>query len=54
VRGGTDVSVRYTLTAVSEAGESFVARFLADEHYTKMIDEWQAATRKALGLPVTP
>jgi hypothetical protein len=54
VRGGTDVSVRYTLTAVSEAGESFVARFLADEHYTKMIDEWQAATRKALGLPATP
>jgi hypothetical protein len=53
-RGGTDVSVRYTLTAVSEAGESFVAQFLADEHYTKMIDEWQAATREALRLPATP
>jgi Polyketide cyclase / dehydrase and lipid transport len=52
--GGTDVSVRYTLTAVSEAGESFVAQFLNDEHYTRMIDEWQAATRKALRLPATP
>ncbi|MFL6601309.1 MAG: hypothetical protein ACJ8R9_08250 [Steroidobacteraceae bacterium] len=47
-RGGTDVFVRYTLTAVSEAGESFVAQFLAEEHYTRMIEEWQAATRKAL------
>ena len=53
-RGGTDVSVRYTLTAVSEAGEAFVAQFLADEHYTKMIAEWQAATRQALRLPATP
>jgi hypothetical protein len=53
-RGGTDVSVRYTLTAVSEAGESFVAQFLADEHYTKMIEEWSVATRKALRLPATP
>jgi len=53
-RGGTDVSVRYTLTAVSEAGESFVAQFLEDEHYTRMIGEWQAATRAALQLPATP
>lgn len=53
-RGGTDISVRYTLTAVSEAGESFVARFLEDEHYRRMIAEWQAATRKALGLPTAP
>jgi Polyketide cyclase / dehydrase and lipid transport len=53
-RGGTDVSVRYTLTAVSEAGESFVAQFLSEEHYTKMIEEWQASTRKALRLPATP
>jgi hypothetical protein len=53
-RGGTDVSVRYTLTAVSEAGESFVTQFLAQEHYTKMIEEWQVATRKALRLPLTP
>ena len=52
--GGTDISVRYTLTAVSEAGESFVARFLADQHYTTMIEEWRVATSKALRLPVAP
>jgi hypothetical protein len=46
--GGTDVSVRYTLTAVSEGGASFVARFLAEDHYTKMIEEWRVATSKAL------
>ncbi len=53
-RGGTDISVRYTLTAVSEAGESFVAQFLADQHYTTMIEEWRVATSKALQLPVAP
>lgn len=53
-RGGTDVSVRYTLTAVSGAGEPFVAQFLSDAHYSKMIEEWQAATRKALRLPTAP
>jgi hypothetical protein len=52
--GGTDISVRYTLTAVSEAGESFVAQFLADQHYTTMIEEWRVATSKALRLPVAP
>lgn len=50
-QGGTDVSVRYTLTAVSEAGGSFVAQFLSDENYTRMIDEWRVLTSKALGLP---
>jgi hypothetical protein len=52
--GGTDISVRYTLTAVSEAGKSFVARFLSAQHYTTMIEEWRVATSKALGLPVAP
>ena len=52
--GGTDVSVRYTLTAVNAAGESFVAQFLADAHYTTMIEEWRLATSKALRLPVAP
>jgi hypothetical protein len=52
--GGTDVSVRYTLTALSEAGESFVAAFLADQHYTTMIEEWRVATSKALRLRVAP
>jgi hypothetical protein len=52
--GGTDISVRYTLTARSEAGESHGAQFLAERHYTTMIDEWRVATGKALGLPVAP
>jgi hypothetical protein len=52
--GGTDISVRYTLTAVSEAGRSYVAQFLSRQHYTTMIEEWRVATSKALGLPVAP
>jgi len=52
--GGTDISVRYTLTAVSEGGQSFVAEFLSARHYTTMIEEWRVATSKALGLPVAP
>jgi hypothetical protein len=50
--GGTDVSVRYTLTPVSEAGEIFVTEFLGEESYSRMIEEWRIATSKALGLPV--
>ena len=46
--GGTDVSVRYTLTALSEPGREFVSRFLDPEQYSKMIDEWRAATSAAL------
>jgi hypothetical protein len=52
--GGTDISVRYTLTAVSEAGEAFVRQFLADQHYRTMIEEWRVATSKVLGLPAGP
>ncbi len=46
--GGTDVSVRYTLTALSEAGRSFVGDFLETEHYSKMIDDWRALITEAL------
>jgi hypothetical protein len=46
--GGTDVSVRYTLTSVSESGESFVREFLDPHHYTRMIDEWRTAVSAAL------
>lgn len=52
--GGTNVSVRYTLTAVSEAGERLVAHFLAEDHYTKMIEEWRVATGKALQSSAAP
>lgn len=46
--GGTDVSVRYTLTALSESGRAFVSHFLTPEHYSQMIEEWRAATTQAL------
>jgi len=49
--GGTDVSVRYTLTALSEAGRTFVREFLQTEQYSRMIDEWRVATTKALTRP---
>jgi hypothetical protein len=49
--GGTDISVRYTLTPVSAAGESSVAEFLAPSHYEAMIEEWRVATAATLGLP---
>jgi hypothetical protein len=50
--GGTDVSVRYTLTPLSDTGKEFVAEFMKDDSYSRMIDEWREATSKALGLPV--
>jgi hypothetical protein len=46
--GGTDVSVRYTLTAVSEAGRAAVDEFLSPESYNRMIEEWRIATRRVL------
>ena len=52
--GGTVVSVRYTLTGVSDSGRAFVREFLEPTHYARMIDEWQAATSSALaGKPVS-
>jgi hypothetical protein len=45
---GTEVSVRYTLTALSEAGQAFVTEFLEAGHYAQMIEEWRLATSKAL------
>lgn len=47
--GGTDVSVRYTLTAVSAEGKRFVAGFLDPKQYKAMIDEWRTATAAAIG-----
>ena len=48
--GGTNVAVRYTLTPLSEVGKAFIAEFMTDESYTRMIEEWRVATGKALGL----
>lgn len=47
--GGTDVSVRYTLTGVSAQGQQFVREFLDHGHYVRMIEEWRAALAAALG-----
>jgi hypothetical protein len=46
--GGTEVAVRYTLTAVSDAGQASVTEFLKPGHYARMIEEWRVATSKAL------
>lgn len=46
--GGTMVTVRYTLTGVSEQGRTFVRQFLEPEHYSRMIEEWRVATSAAL------
>lgn len=46
--GGTDVSVRYTLTALSESGRIFVSKFLDTRHYSQMIEQWRVATAEAL------
>jgi hypothetical protein len=51
--GGTDVSVRYTLTALSESGGVFVGKFLDAGHYSQMIEQWRAATAGALARPPT-
>jgi|SRR6185312_3633715 len=48
-KGGTDVSVRYTLTAVSAEGQQFVAGFLDPKHYQAMIEEWHSATAAVIG-----
>ena len=51
VSGGTEVSVRYTLTGVNPQGQAFVAQFLDPGHYDHMIEEWRTAISKALTAP---
>ena len=46
--GSTVVSVRYTLTGVSEQGRAFVREFLEPSQYSRMIEEWRTATSAAL------
>ena len=46
--GGSLVTVRYTLTAVSDSGRAFVREFLEPERYSRMIEEWRVATSAAL------
>ena len=51
VSGGTEVSVRYTLTGVNSHGRAFVSEFLAPGHYSRMIEEWRTALSKVLTAP---
>lgn len=46
--GGTDVSVRYTLTGLDAEGKAFVAGFLQPEQYSRMIEEWRTSISAAL------
>ena len=48
--GGTEVSVRYTLTGLNGQGHAFVDEFLDPVHYSRMIEEWREAISKALGV----
>ncbi len=49
--GGTDISVRYTLTGISAEGERFVTEFLAPNLYRAMIEEWHTAIAAVLAQP---
>lgn len=46
--GGTEVSVRYTLTGLNGRGQAFVSGFLDPPQYERMIEEWRAAISAAL------
>ena len=47
-KGGTEVSVRYTLTGLNAQGDAFVSRFLDPEQYRRMIEEWHTSISAAL------
>jgi Polyketide cyclase / dehydrase and lipid transport len=49
--GGTDVAVRYTLTAVNDRGAEFVRHFLDKETYSAMIEDWRVSISKNLSSP---
>jgi hypothetical protein len=46
--GGTEVSVRYTLTGLDAQGRAFVGEFLQPQQYGRMIDEWRVLVSAAL------
>lgn len=52
--GGTEVSVRYTLTGLNPQGRAFVSEFLDPGHYTRMIEEWRTAISRALAIRGRP
>lgn len=46
--GGTEVSVRYTLTGLDAQGQAFVNHFLDPAHYSRMIEDWRQSIAAAL------
>jgi hypothetical protein len=52
--GGTEISVRYTLTGLNPQGQGFAAEFLDPGHYGRMMEEWRAAIGKALAAHAQP
>lgn len=48
--GGTEVSVRYTLTGLNAQGRVFVSEFLHPRQYGRMIEHWQVAISAALAV----
>jgi len=46
--GGTEVSVRYTLTGLDAQGQAFVTAFLEPQQYRRMIEDWRVAISQAL------
>jgi hypothetical protein len=48
MRGGTDVSVAYTLTPLQQQADAFVDDFLDPRRYERMIEEWRTGTSAAL------
>lgn len=48
--GGSEISVRYTLTGLNPQGQEFVTHFLDSGHYGRMMEEWRTALAKALEL----
>lgn len=46
--GGTEVSVRYTLTGLNAHGDALVSQFLDQEQYGRMIEDWHASISAAL------
>ncbi len=47
-QGGTEVSVRYTLTGLTPQGRAFVTEFLSPRQYGQMIEEWRTSLNAAL------
>jgi hypothetical protein len=48
--GGTEITVRYTLTGLNPQGQAFVTAFLDPGRYGRMIEEWREAIGKALAV----